>query len=1163
MNTRLLLLTLGLSATGLAAQAQEVLRIGFEASETKGQYATADDPEQAGFFADHINLQAGDVWDEAGTDAHSGEYALLVQNANDFQGNTWHRGFKIRNVALEPGTSYRVSYWVKADATYMMADGTSGNTSVKNSLSIGIENVEAPIVSQEGKEYYYNYTSGMTGEWRHIKNVVFFTDKATQDAYFDNYNKNTYEDEEGNTKYYAEGMTGFPEKYFITINLYNPGTYALDDIVLEKATVAGADFNDCAVRIDFGYPTNLADLAKAAGGSVSFDPSVVTVRVNGVEQKPDYVEGKADGKLYAFFETLVLESTDKVEVDFAGDSRILYSGASRPSTDIESEMAVLPFSAEAADFADDIEEIPDAWSAPKLLSTVPENESFEISSADLKQVTFTYNKKIDITTASAVLSSNGMQTDLTGGISVAGDGMTLVVPVSDLADGEYVLTVSGVASAYGETATEDQAVSFQVGADSDDTTSEDVYVSDFASEMTGGIPAGWITYNEAGFHIYGFNDEDRTDQYNYNWGGKPGGGGSRLYSGFSGDFEKAMYWGTRGTTEGYASYGAQVSDWILPDGSIDPAMPDNIALYLEPRKYQVSFLMAAWKGEPTFNFTLEDLEGNVYARFNDITAAPNVNGVQGEVTGSVKCSTDFTVDKAGYYVLKFTAAEAAWQEYLLANVKLITMPSKAAYYKGKLAAAVEVARAALDEAGDEDYDGDTKTALTGKIAAAEAGGFTAPSAVMAAIDELNALAEAMKTRVANVDAFNVAVLEYADADAYDGTKYANTDLYAAAAAVYGQYGSVNPSTLSDADLAAATPLIVSAAAKMKNVKSVTDVLTWRIYKGTQTATTLADKDDEGNVTGGIDQAVIDQANSAITDDYEVADRVNAANRLRLYQLIAAGNGTIDEKYMTTLTDDQTSDEVTKGVELTGLVKNPKFYTMALENNPADNTTFPGWLVDQNADGGTNLHYNGTAPTADCPASNVMANNWLADYDLYQVVENVPAGVYDVELDCRTSAGNNAQNADGVWDKHIYAIGDDGQKLMSPFAEGGWGVHTCVVKNVVVTNGTLRFGAIENYQSGANDKDGDDGEKVRTNWNTNTFVQNARLFLVKPAEGFDYAKAAEELADAITLADAEANAVAREYYSISGARIAAPQRGITIVRLQAADGSTVTKKILVK
>ena len=72
MNKKSLLLAV-FAAVGLSASAQQILKIGFESDEPKGVYTTADSTQFAGFFADHINLQEDDMWNEQGTDAHSGE----------------------------------------------------------------------------------------------------------------------------------------------------------------------------------------------------------------------------------------------------------------------------------------------------------------------------------------------------------------------------------------------------------------------------------------------------------------------------------------------------------------------------------------------------------------------------------------------------------------------------------------------------------------------------------------------------------------------------------------------------------------------------------------------------------------------------------------------------------------------------------------------------------------------------------------------------------------------------------------------------------------------------------------------------------------------------------------------------------------------------------
>ena len=986
----------------------------------------------------------------------------------------------------------------------------------------------------------------MTGEWRHIKNVTFFTNKALQDKYFTNYNKNIKEiTEAGDTIYYSDGMTEFADQYFITINLYNPGIYQLDDIVLEKATIAGASFTDYAIRIDFGYATNISALAKNAGGTLVLDPSQVSVKVGDQTLTPDYLEGKPDGYLYAFFEEVGLEETDVVELSFtpAEDCPIIYTNEKRPSADVEGEVKVLPFAAEIADWDETIEQIPSAWEAPELVRTVPENESFELKAADVANVYFFYNKEIDLSTASVVLYSNGKSTDLTKFMNLTSDSKGIICGTgAPLADGEYIVRVSGVQSTYGETCTSDQEVSFQVGVDTDTSESETVYASDFDHEMTGGVPEGWITYNEAGYHLYAFNDDG--SQKNYNWGGNPGGGGTRLYEGFSGDFNKAMYWGSRGTNEGWCTFGEQVKDYTFEDGTIDPEMPEGVALKLEARKYQVKFLMAAWKGEPTFTFTLEDLNGNVYAEFKDILAAPNVNGATGKGTGSVKCVTDFVVPTPGYYVLRFTAAEAQWQEYLLANLQVITMPSKAAYYKQQLNVALEAAKAVLADAEDAAYNGDTKTALITEIAKAEAGGFTAPSQVQAEIDKLEEIAAALTARIKNIDDFNIAKDEASIAMAeLQGTKYENTEAYQTASGIMNQYGETNPTDLADDVLAELAPTLTNAAAQLGKVKGCSDLLTWGLFKATQTATTIATAAEDA----------INAAYEATTDDREVAKALNYANKMRIYELII--NGELNDDVMTELYDNLNADSlVTKGIELTGAIQNPKFYREYGKDG------FPGWTITGNTPG-----FGGSAPTAieyvTSSGINSYGNN---NYDMSQTLEDLPVGIYAVELDTRTpdnckainGYGYNAQNDEtGVWDMYSYAQGDgDAEQSVRPYRAAGSGSSPVgVIHDIQVKEGTLTFGVHEQYVSGkAMDSTGNPTDF----WTGTSQVGNARLFFVAPLPGFDYATGIENLK-----ADVELNAVRKEFYTVSGVRTATAQKGINIVKMYDANGRSITKKIV--
>lgn len=1169
-----LLIAVGLLSTASMQAQTTIASVGFESGDQK--YTTTSAYTPGGTYGNWVNRQDDDVWTEAwDADTHSGEFCMRMENTEAYTGNTWDRGFMIGNLKLKNNTSYRVSFWVKAEPTFFTAEGTEQSTQVKSTISIGREYCDMPISTASGLQYYNNFR-GMTGEWKHFSYMTFFTNKGDQDKYSMNYTGK----EDANGKILVPQGDPFPEEYFMIINMYNPGEYLLDDIKVEEGvTFNAATFVDDVIKLDFGYPTNIADLAKAANGTLSLDPSCVSVTVDGTVVPVAYVEGKTDGFLYIFLDEISLAENQNVVVSFtpAADCPIVYNNDKRPSEDVSADMAILGFSNEVAYYDESIDALPSIWSAAQMVSSVPENESFEIDGSTFSTVSITYDKELDIDNASAIYEKNGVQTFIPwDALSLSEDKKTVNIAVGALDDGEYTLTLSGVANSFGVECLDAQTITFAIGVDDDDTVSEDIYVSDFDNEMTGGIPEGWVTYNEAGFHIYGFNDEARTSQYNYNWGGTPGGGGARLYEGFSGDFKKAMYWGTRGTNEGYAEYGSLVKDYIMEDGSIDPEMPEGVALKLEPRKYQISFLMAAWKGEPTFTFTLEDLSGNVYAKFTDILAAPNVNGDgAANVTGSVKCVTDFTVDKEGYYVLRFTAAEAVWMEYLLANVKLITMPSKASYYRQLLAAAVEQAKEVMENAASTDYDGDTKTAFAAAINRAETEHFTSGSQVNALIEELETLGAKMAARVENIDNFTIAILEASGAYETLEGKYVNAEIAVEAKALIDQYQNTNPSDLSDEELAAVTPKLVTGAAQMANVQKVVDIITWGAYKAAQTATILgADATD---------------AQNAVTDDRDVVNATNAASTIELYKKIAAGEDLT--ALMEKVYDDQNAnpdsedgdpnyDEngfplIITGINFTGLIQNPHFYTYSTNASAnLEDNTIVGWMCEQfinyDEEGEVvsqgSVHFSGDAATEAMPVADVMINAYGsgAEYKFYQTIENVPVGTYDVFLGSRTASNTytndtdetiyepyNAQDENGIWDKYIFAQVGDATPIMAPFAIGAWGTHATVIPNVTVEEGqSLTIGYVEHYVSGKATKNGE----PLSFWDTNTFADDARLFFVAPLAGYDYAKAAENLADgveAIVKKDAvKTNAI----YNLAGQRVNGDYKGIVIKN---------GKKVLVK
>ena len=681
-------------------------------------------------------------------------------------------------------------------------------------------------------------------------------------------------------------------------------------------------------------------------------------------------------------------------------------------------------------------------------------------------------------------------------------------------------------------------------------------------------------------HEYGLTEGGEI--WNYNWGGNIGGGGCRAMTSYSGDLNgAAIYWRCFNGDNpqlGTLTFGEQVKDFQLADGSIDPSMDPAIALKLEATKYQITIRMCAWKNlndntdavsednAPKYTFTLEDLEGNVYAQFVDVPAMPNVNGAQNIAVNNVtKSVTDFTVEKAGYYVLKFSATQPK-AELLLGGVDIITMPSKAAYYKQLLSVATEEAKKVLATANLTEYDGETKTTLINDIDKAENGHFTSPTEVNDMIAKLQADSEKMTARVNNIDNFSIAIIEASSA--YEGLegKYKNAEIATTAKEMIDKYGSTNPSDLSDDELAEVTPKLMTAATQLGNVNKVVDILTYGIYKATQAAIAL-----------GADAA---EGYEAVDDDRALADAIKTKATIALYNKIAAGEDLsylfepvfddvatpIDEvpEGQEDLYDEQGRPRVIYGLDLSGFIYNPHMYTFGTNSgaNLEDNSIV-GWNCTQLEGGG--LHFSGDAATEAMPVSDVMINAYGAGgaYRFYQELTDLPVGIYDFHIGTRTAADSQGQpyndfnDETGIYDKYMFVQVDDNEPMMVPFAVGGWGTHTTVISGVEVKEGSkVTIGVVEDYQSGKAQKDGE----PKDFWDTNTFCDDARAYFVAPLKDYDYAKAAEDLASGVeTIRQDSSNAAIIGIYNVNGARQSTLRPGINIIKR--ADGKV--NKVLVK
>ncbi len=161
-----------------------------------------------------------------------------------------------------------------------------------------------------------------------------------------------------------------------------------------------------------------------------------------------------------------------------------------------------------------------------------------------------------------------------------------------------------------------------------------VYELDFTNVANGAHPIGWRT-----------NDGSNRD---YPSSGNTS--GPRTFAGLIGYQGKALYWRTN-----YAEYGRLA----------------NYKLNLQPGKYQLIYVTAAWKGAPTYQANILNSSGTSIKSSVVHTAKPNIEGnAAGDISSAVRNTLDFNITTKGNYIIQFKESGSGMQEFLLAECRI-------------------------------------------------------------------------------------------------------------------------------------------------------------------------------------------------------------------------------------------------------------------------------------------------------------------------------------------------------------------------------------------------------------------------------------------------------------------------------------------------------------
>ena len=471
------LLSLGaMLSCGLVAQAQvpvSVFHESFEAAQTK-------QPTDVGYY-EEINKEEGDQWSivEGGAVGNCFNFfnSIDVLNPDNF----WRRAVKFRNLPLEAGKSYRLSFRFKGSNTY-----SNGETDVKAKMRVGlmqgVENADISILGAGDKDQYREVSYFNPNEYETYNLMYYFADKAKQDA--------EYDKQCADKEVYAEANK---DKYFATFNVFNPGDYYLDEVELVEANVASVIYNNGAIRIDLGYSTNIKTLA-AEKGYYLLPNDCVTVKVDGEPAEVESVEARSDGYLYIFLADDTLTGEMEVTYNNPAEGGLQYAEGEAI------EDGVLGFT-EKAEYKETFNAEGDiaSWlyGEAQCVATTPLDGSFGLEG--ISEVTFTFDKEVcsgknnEVNHGPVATLSDGTVLKLKEGTPEFTKTLTFVSENGNFTKGSYAVTLSDVVTSKG-TKSQNAMLTFEVGkVQVSETILTLIEGGDYKTQLEadGGIPTDW------------------------------------------------------------------------------------------------------------------------------------------------------------------------------------------------------------------------------------------------------------------------------------------------------------------------------------------------------------------------------------------------------------------------------------------------------------------------------------------------------------------------------------------------------------------------------------------------------------------------------------------------------------------------------------------------
>jgi len=189
----------------------------------------------------------------------------------------YRRNMYVRGLDIEDESSYRLTFYIKAKNIAKK----SINPLFYADVMRGYHHQRAPFSMGAKSGIAFEFEkSDFTGDWEKVTFMTYYLNDSVAEAYtyYDSYEwADDWRWRPSDAELEAMGKTlnpgdslnyiMQPDKFFIRLSFATDSIeYSLDNLTLTKSWIGGVEHHEDMIRVNFGYETNLKELAKKAEG---------------------------------------------------------------------------------------------------------------------------------------------------------------------------------------------------------------------------------------------------------------------------------------------------------------------------------------------------------------------------------------------------------------------------------------------------------------------------------------------------------------------------------------------------------------------------------------------------------------------------------------------------------------------------------------------------------------------------------------------------------------------------------------------------------------------------------------------------------------------------------------------------------------------------------